>query len=93
MYDTVAITLNQNEFNILNWSKFKKTQYKSKNSYNKYVLNFDYKEFGYMPRLTYYDRSFNSSLRVEFSAPKLLYGNNFDEITELNECGDALTSG
>lgn len=82
MFDTIATTLNPKEFNILNWSKFKKTQYRGRYSYDKYVLNFDYKEFGYMPRLTYYDRTYNQTLRIEFSAPKLIHGNNFDEITD-----------
>lgn len=44
----------------------------------------DMERFGYMPRLTLSKRptqgGFAVFLRVEFSAPKLLYGNNFDEL-------------
>jgi hypothetical protein len=43
-------------------------------------------EHGYMPRLTLYKRPATTSvaitLRIEFSAPKLLYGNNFDELCD-----------
>ncbi len=43
----------------------------------------------YLPRLTVTKRvvkggGFLISLRIEFSAPKLLFGNNFDEATEAN---------
>ena len=41
----------------------------------------------YKPRLTVYkrinrDRNFEIPLKIEFSIPKLLYGNNFDELTD-----------
>lgn len=43
-------------------------------------------EHGYMPRLTLVKRlrsgGVDMHLRVEFSAPKMLYGNNFDELTD-----------
>jgi hypothetical protein len=42
--------------------------------------------YGYLPRLTLTKRpatgGFSILLRIEFSAPKLLYGNNFDELTD-----------
>lgn len=44
------------------------------------------KEGNYKPRLTVTKRAipgaYSSSLKVEFSAPKLIFGNNFDEISE-----------
>lgn len=42
----------------------------------------------YLPRLTLYKNvgkgkgGFITNLHIEFSAPKLLYGNNFDELAE-----------
>ena len=41
----------------------------------------------YKPRLTVYkrinrDRNFEIPLKIDFSIPKLLYGNNFDELTD-----------
>jgi hypothetical protein len=43
-------------------------------------------QWGYMPRLTLAKRpahgGFSISLRIEFSAPKILFGNNFDELND-----------
>jgi len=45
----------------------------------------DFEAGRYLPRLTLARRkvrgSFTTTLRIEFSAPKLLFGNNFDELT------------
>lgn len=53
----------------------------------KSVLNLSNKQLGvYAPKLTYYKRvvrgGFRHVLYIEFSAPKLLYGNNFEELTD-----------
>lgn len=53
----------------------------------KSVLNLSNKQLGvYAPKLTYYKRvvrgGFRHILYIEFSAPKLLYGNNFEELTD-----------
>lgn len=57
--------------------------------YGKAVLNpsIGYAKMGkYMPRLTLFKRPSNHGvvyqLAIEFSAPKMLFGNNFDELTE-----------
>ncbi len=42
----------------------------------------DRKRWGYMPRLTVIKRGRALYLKIEFSAPKLLFGNNLDEIEE-----------
>jgi hypothetical protein len=41
----------------------------------------------YKPRLTLIKRGVSITLRIEFSAPKLMFGNNFDELKDLDfEC-------
>jgi hypothetical protein len=75
------LTFKQGEFEILDWSKFRKEVGSDKDPYTKYVYNPNIKTEGYKPRLTIYDK-FGITARVEFSAPKILKGNNFDEIDE-----------
>lgn len=82
MIDTVALTLKQDEFEIIDRSKFQRTIIGGKYSYTKYMNNPNIKLEGYKPRLTIYDRFGTLSLRVEFSAPKMLFGNNFDELVD-----------
>lgn len=82
MIDTIALTMKQNEFSITDWRKFQKTVIGGKNTYTKYVYNPNIKLEGYKPRLTIYDRFGTKTARIEFSAPKLLLGNNFDELSE-----------
>jgi len=41
-------------------------------------------KWGYIPRLTVIKRREKNYLKVEFSAPKLLFGNNLDELEETN---------
>ena len=61
----------------------------SKKGFMKCVNNPTKKEIithGYLPRLTLFARqrseeNFHLQLKVEFSAPKILFGNNFDELT------------
>ena len=97
MIDTVAITIPEGDFKILNHNRF------SPNTENlwtppyikvtgkpfKAVCNPTQKDkeiYGYLPRLTIYKavrrNGFEIFLRIEFSIPKLLYGNNFDEVEE-----------
>ncbi|MDD5341803.1 MAG: hypothetical protein PHI73_00480 [Patescibacteria group bacterium] len=60
------------------------------NVYDKYVKNAPSKEIGqgtYYPRLTGFRRKgengeWGSTIKIEFSAPKLLFQNNLDELTE-----------
>lgn len=42
----------------------------------------DKKEFGYLPKLTCYKRGFNLMLKIEFSAPKMIFGDNINEVEE-----------
>jgi hypothetical protein len=67
---------------VCNWELYSKTE-----EYEKYVRNPSKaeKEMGkYFPRLTGYKRRFgqDANVRIEFSAPKLLYLNNLDELEE-----------
>ena len=96
MIDTIVLTLQQNEFVILDHNMFAPSTaglyyfpyYRfGKNSYISCYQNGTASELKngiYKPRLTITRRlkrgGFDISLRIEFSIPKLLYGNNFDEV-------------
>lgn len=96
MLDTIALSLNQTEFEVMDMTKFSPsaqglfvTPYYplgARGNFSCYqnptkaeTLNGIYK-----PRLTLTKRKANAgyaiTLRCEFSAPKLLYGNNFSEL-------------
>jgi hypothetical protein len=93
MIDTVRLILEEGDFTILQPERF---QPNAKTilglgdrtlgaSIVKAFLNPSKKEFGsvYYPRLTLRRRPPRiTELAIEFSIPKLLYGNNFDELTE-----------
>lgn len=82
MIDTIVLMLKQNEFEVLDWSKFKREVVSGKNPYTKYTLIKNVKTEGYKPQLTIYDR-FGWTARIQFSAPKVLYnGNNFNEVVD-----------
>lgn len=82
---TKVLTLDLSGYNVQSWD----LQAKTKN-YHKFVKNPSPrdKESGlYFPRLTGYRRKYgkmewNASVKIEFSAPKLLYENNLDELTD-----------
>lgn len=98
MIDTIVLTLNHNHFAILDHNKFSPSTvglfeppyYKLGNRSNfKCVQNptkSDLKKGIYKPRLTVMKRfqagAFVVILKIEFSIPKLLFGNNFDEVEE-----------
>lgn len=93
MLDTVKLTLvipNPLIFKDIYFDPITPKQLLSGGSYAKTHINPPkyYAQNGrYMPRLTLYKRTTNSGiskyeLAIEFSAPKLLFGNNFDEIQE-----------
>lgn len=89
MIDTVALMINRKLFITFNKDDFYKQTYSMGNKFfTKFMRNPSKKEidrFGYMPRLTYFSRSYNEQLvKIEFSAPKLLFGNNFDELEDVN---------
>jgi len=95
MIDTTAITFNEKDFTILDHNRFSpctenlfkypyikvtgKSMFKAINNPTKAHIA----EYGYLPRITLFKAlrrgGFSIFIRVEFSIPKLLYGNNFDE--------------
>lgn len=86
MIDTVCLLIPKYKMAYLSgassWDLYSKTD-----QYEKYVRNPSKaeKETGkYFPRLTGYKRRFaqQESVRIEFSAPKLLYLNNLDELAD-----------
>src|SRR5688500_11298274 len=102
MLDTVALSLNHMEFEVMEPEAFTPSargllqppyyplgargNFSCKQNPTKSEL-----EQGiYKPRLTLTKRKgkghggFNLTLRIEFSAPKLLLGNNFDELLEMD---------
>jgi hypothetical protein len=94
MIDTIRLILDDGTFHINEPDRFQpnaKTILDLKERFyggglRKAVLNpskREKKETGYAPRLTLQHRPPNIvELVIEFSIPKLLYGNNFDEVTE-----------
>jgi len=86
MIDTVCLLIPKDRMQFIkgvsNWELYSKTD-----QYRKFVRNPSKreKETGkYFPRLTGYTRRFSqdANVRVEFSAPKLIYLNNLDELSE-----------
>lgn len=97
MLDTVALSLNPHEVRIVDMDAFTPSARgilvppyypvrRGGMACHRNPSRADSEQFGYMPRLTLTKRpalaGFDVRLRVEFSAPKLLYGNNFDELTD-----------
>ena len=90
MLDTIRLTLSKHMFWIMDKTYFQKETQNALRGYFTLVQNptkSELKNGIYKPRLTMTKR-FNTTgrheatLAIEFSAPKLLYGNNFDELTE-----------
>jgi len=90
MLDTIKLTLDKTMFAILDISFFQKRLQNSLRGYFTLVQNptkSELKQGIYKPRLTLSNR-FNFSnrseatLSIEFSVPKLIYNNNFDELTD-----------
>lgn len=95
MIDTIILSLPQGSYTISDHDKFTPStkdmcyQNFGGQSFIKYVQNpttSDYKNGNYKPRLTITKRivtgGIATPLKIEFSAPKLLFGNNFDELTD-----------
>jgi hypothetical protein len=96
MLDTVVITMNSWDFHIVDHQIFSPSTiglfeppyYKlgSRANFSCYQnpTKEEFKNGNYKPRLTVNKRmkkgGFTITLKIEFSAPKLLYGNNFDEL-------------
>ena len=90
MLDTIKLTLDKSMIAFIEKDKFQKETQNASRGYFTLVQNptkTESKNGIYKPRLTLTNR-FNTSgqrgltLSIEFSAPKLLYGNNFDEVTD-----------
>ena len=86
MIDTVCLLIPKYKMaylsDVSSWDLYSKTA-----EYERYVRNPSKaeKETGkYFPRLTGYKRGYTQeeSVRIEFSAPKLLYSNNLDELSD-----------
>lgn len=98
MVDTVSLMLNEKDFRIIDHNRFSpstenlfvypyikvtgKSPFKAHNNSTKK----DVQLYGYLPRLTLMKAlrrgGFSITLKIEFSVPKMLYGNNFDEVIE-----------
>lgn len=96
MIDTIAIILDQSSFAIFEPDKFRPSATEimsQKIEMRKSTLNPTKKQYesgNYLPRLTLFKRPSYSgyypeiTLKIEFSIPKMMYGNNFEEIEEDN---------
>jgi len=87
MIDTAIITLPQNRFIVQDYSRFgtTKAEFLAVRGFRKYFNNptAQQKRDGtYLPRLTLFKRGLTINLKIEFSIPKLLFGNNLDEVSD-----------
>lgn len=87
MLDTVIITIPMDKLRITNYSRFGTTEGEFSNyigGFRKYPNNPNplEKERGVYPRLTLMRRGHLIELKVEVSVPKLIFGNNVDELSE-----------
>jgi len=88
MIDTIILELPDGCYIIADHSKFSPSTTKMRQTYDgfrSYKNNptaEDKAKGLYLPRLTIYQRGIRFPLKVEFSAPKLLYNNNVNELQE-----------
>lgn len=88
MFDTVILTIPKSGYWITDNSKFSLSAERMLNNpifYYKYINNptaEDEKKGIYKPRLTITKRGMAFDLKIEFSAPKLLFDNNLNELEE-----------
>lgn len=88
MLDTIILQIPDNCFFITNYQNFGNTKIAIQNTasfFAKWVNNptaTDKKQGIYKPRLTLIKRGYKFFLKIEFSAPKLLFNNNIDELEE-----------
>lgn len=86
MIDTIALTIPFRNLTILNKRRFNNLSKDNNKMFYKITINPTKKDLLqgiYLPRVTATRRKYgNDTLRVEFSAPKMLYGNNLKEIKE-----------
>ncbi len=95
MLDTIAIKLERHSYKIHHPSRFSPnaalmndSRYTSKGIMRAiYNPTMEEKQQGYLPKLTLFKKPYGEWshsvwLKVEFSAPKLVFGNNFEELAE-----------
>lgn len=98
MIDTIALTIPKDKYIILNYDRFTpsargffETPFYNIGARNNFSCKqnptkTELKSGLYKPRLTITKRVrngyFDTPLKIEFSIPKLVFGNNFDEVTE-----------
>lgn len=92
MLDTIILMVEQGNYDILDYRKFGMTEiefFEKPMTFKKYVNNPTAKDKLkgiYKPRLTLIKRidkkGLERLLKIEFSAPKLIFGNNLDELNE-----------
>jgi hypothetical protein len=85
MLDTVILQIDYNKFYINEYESFgasKEQILSSKSPFKKWINNPSKKDAIYKPRLTLIKRGVRFVLKVEFSAPKLIFGNNIDELDD-----------
>lgn len=105
MLDTIAINLQRDEFTIHHPERFMPHAGALTNplfgdgGMVKCIYNPNKKEKaqGYLPRLTLFKKPFGNWanavwLKVEFSAPKLVFGNNFEELCGSNDFEQVITA-
>jgi hypothetical protein len=92
MIDTIKLTLEDGAFNVIDTMKFKPDAELVLRAYTKFPLlkaiqnttREESKDKIYKPKLTL-SRSFGIlRLVMEFSIPKLIFGNNFEEVSGLD---------
>lgn len=85
MLDTIILQIDYNKFYINKYENFaasKKQILSSKSPFKKWINNPSKKDTIYKPRLTLIKRGVRFVLKIEFSAPKLVFGNNIDELDD-----------
>lgn len=87
MIDTIILTIPKQAYKITDHSRFNPSTEKLDDinvGFAKFINNptLEDKRRGYHPRLTIIKRGFEEELKVEFSVPKLIYGNSLDELSE-----------
>jgi len=91
MIDTIILSIPREKINLTAPNGYQPWTLQSRtNVYDKFVNNPSKKDMEsgrYFPRLTAYKRKmsgpgWNTSIKIEFSAPKLIYENNLDELID-----------
>lgn len=91
MLDTVVINLLPEQYRVLMPERFSphanvlhnRTYFGAKMAKSYYNANNAEKAKGYLPRLTLLRPPYSAvKLKIEFSAPKLMFGNNFEELQD-----------